>query len=883
MCVSQSALPLRADGADHQLLESVIEFYRRRFPDEPAPSQFLASRNLLHPELVATFELGYADRELGRRLPPRQNKVGRELRARLQRLGIYRGSGHGHFNGSLVVPLRSASGEVVNLYGHKTGHKLNGTWRHTWLADARGLFNPHAFTCIELILTDSVLNAMSFWCAELPNVTCTFGLQPPHEDLITALQASKLERVYLAQRNTAGGDHAAAQAAKVLATMDVELLRVNFPFDHDANDYLLATGPQVLKGSLNTAQPYQEKLTAVVKRQPAHESRPKPTGTPQNEQKKNSAKAPVQSKPRDTRQLSPPDGEPTMTDTDIRFTFDDRHYRVRGLDKNNSLQRLKVNLLVERRELLHVDSLDLYSAQARARFIKLASTEIYVEESTVKQDLAKILLQLETLQEEQLRAKLQVKKEQPKQLTDAERDEAEKLLRDPNLLKRILSDYDRCGLVGEETNKLVCYLGCVSRLLDRPLAIMIQSSSAAGKTTLMDAALAFVPPEHQIRYSAMTGQSLYYMGPHKNMKHKILAVSEEEGVAQASYALKLLQSDGKLRIAAAGKNGDTGRQQTEEYEVEGPVMMFLTTTSETPDAELQNRCITLRVNESATQTEAIHARQSARYTLAGQEQLVKRQAICQLHQNAQRLLQPKRVLIPWANQFTFRRDQTRMRRDYEKYLSLIATITLLHQYQRKHHEGHEEHEGYIVATLDDVALANRLAGEALGQSLDDLLPQTRQLLVLIDDHVTKRSHQEETSRQDLRFTQRELREAFGWSDFQIRKHLSRLVRLEYVLVFRTGHGNQRHYQLLYDGQGRDGGRFLLGLADPDQLKASYDKRTEHPNQRNEPLPSPIRAACEPVASTSQNTDNTKGQHHLRQTILEQRPNGQVLPAGLSAS
>ena len=61
-------------------------------------------------------------------------------------------------------------------------------------------------------------------------------------------------------------------------------------------------------------------------------------------------------------------------------------------------------------------------------------------------------------------------------------------------MDRILADFDRCGLVGEETNKLVCYLGCVSRLLDRPLAVMIQSSSAAGKTTLMDAALSFVPP-----------------------------------------------------------------------------------------------------------------------------------------------------------------------------------------------------------------------------------------------------------------------------------------------------------------------------------------------------------------------------------------------------
>ena len=855
MLATNPALPVRADGTDHELLESVLDFYHHRFGDESAGSQFLVSRGLCSSELVNEFQIGYADRELGRLLPSaNQSKAGRELRQRLKDLGIYRSSGHGHFNGSIVVPLRDIHGQVINIYGRKTTTNLKDvTHLHTWLGKPRGVFNGQALqTCSEIVLTDSILNAMSFWCAEVRNVTCTFGLRPMHDDLTATLQASKVRRVYLAQRNTAGGDNGAAKAANVLANMNVELLRVNFPFDQDANDYLLAESADRLKALVNAAQPYSISTTTVSvqlpEKSPSHSFR--------------EGEAPAEPKSgKNAKDDS--SSEPTITDTEIRFTFDDRHYRVRGLDKNNSLQRLRINLLVERKELLHVDSLDMYSAQARNRFIKLAATEIYVEETTIKQDLAKILLQLETLQEEQLRTKLQVQKEKPKQLTDAERHEAEQLLRDPKLLERILTDYDRSGLVGEETNKLVCYLGCVSRLLDRPLAIMIQSSSAAGKTTLMDAALAFVPPEHQIRYSAMTGQSLYYMGPHKNMKHKILAVSEEEGVAQASYALKLLQSDGRLKIAAAGKNGDTGRQQTEEYEVEGPVMMFLTTTSETPDAELQNRCITLRVNESATQTEAIHACQSARYTIEGQ-----------LHQNAQRLLQPKRVLIPWANQFTFRRDQTRMRRDYEKYLSLIATITLLHQYQRKHHEGHEEHEGYIVATLDDVTLANRLAGEALGQSLDDLLPQTRQLLVLIDDHITKRSREEQTSRQDLRFTQRELREAFGWSDFQIRKHLARLATLEYVLVFRTGHGNQRHYQLLYDGQGRDGSPFLLGLIDPKQLDASYTDGNEHPQDRNEPPPSSMRAASEPPPITGPTNGNNNDHMNLQQSPMKNVSNGQ---------
>ena len=82
--------------------------------------------------------------------------------------------------------------------------------------------------------------------------------------------------------------------------------------------------------------------------------------------------------------------------------------------------------------------------------------------------------------------------------------------------------------MGEETNKLVGYLASISRRLESPLAVVVQSSSAAGKSLLMDAILGFVPEEDKVQYSAMTGQSLFYMGE-TDLKHKVLAIVEEEG------------------------------------------------------------------------------------------------------------------------------------------------------------------------------------------------------------------------------------------------------------------------------------------------------------------------------------------------------------------
>ena len=127
-----SALPVRADSTDAELLESVITFYRHRITDDAVASQFLARRGLLHPGLLETFELGLADRELGRRLPPRSQKTGRQLRDRLTALGIYRPSGHGNFNGSLVVPLRNREGQLADLYGHRLHRKRKRRLASFW-------------------------------------------------------------------------------------------------------------------------------------------------------------------------------------------------------------------------------------------------------------------------------------------------------------------------------------------------------------------------------------------------------------------------------------------------------------------------------------------------------------------------------------------------------------------------------------------------------------------------------------------------------------------------------------------------------------------------------------------------------------------------------
>ncbi len=300
-----------------------------------------------------------------------------------------------------------------------------------------------------------------------------------------------------------------------------------------------------------------------------------------------------------------------------------------------------------------------------------------------------------------------------------------------------------------------------------------------------------------------------------NLKHRILAIAEEEGATSAGYALKLLQSEGEVTIASTGKDPTTGLLVTHEYRVEGPVMLFLTTTAIDIDDELLNRCLVLSVNESREQTRAIHALQRSRQTLAGLLAEEDRHAVLALHRNAQALLEGLHVVNPFADTLTFLDDKTRTRRDHMKYLTLIQAIALLHQHQRRIHTA--QHRGrpirYVEVDAGDIQLANRLAHEVLGRTLDELPPQTRRLLESLHVWAAKECDRLVVRRGDLRFTRRQVRALTGWADTQAKVHLARLAELEYLLIHRVKAGQGFEYELLYDGEGAGGERFLLGLSE----------------------------------------------------------------------
>jgi len=858
--------PVKPDADDQAALRQVLDYYHERLKENPAALAYLKRRGI-GAEAVEAFRIGFVDRTLGLRLPQANRKEGAAIRERLQRLGILRDTGHEHLRGRVVFPVIAENGEIGTVYGRAIddGGKHD---RHLFLpGPQRGLFNPASLRSAELILCEGIIDAVTFWGAGFRNVTTGYSAKALPEAMLAALVTAKVSRVLVAFDRDEAGEKGAAEVAAQLGQYGVECCRVLFPHGQDANSYALAVTPaekslgvllrsavplgEMGKGKVSShVAPAPSSLAAKAasvaapvaplpeeKRAPNDGARQRGDGhadgvAPERSAGVSSGGHPAGAAAHNAAREEKP-ASPTVPVVavnavevlkndaeEIELGVGDRVYRVRGLAKNSGFESLRVSLRVLCGERWHMDTLDLCSARQRDGFIAAAASETALRPELLKRDLGRVLMKLEELHEARLRAAVAPAKAAPT-ISESERAAALALLRDPRLLDRILADFAACGVVGEETNKLVGYLAAVSRKLDQPLAVIVQSTSAAGKTALMEAVLAFVPSEERVKYSALTGQALYYLGD-ADLKNKILAIVEEEGAEKASYALKLLQSEGELTIASTGKDPHTGRMETQEYRVEGPVMIFLTTTAVDIDEELLNRCLVLTVDEGREQTAAIHRLQRERETLAGLLRKEARSQVLATHRAAQRLLRPLAVVNPFAEQLTFLDDRTRTRRDHGKYLALIRCVALLHQHQREVRQ--VMHGGkridYIEATLDDIAAANRLAHHVLGRCLDEMPPQTRRLLELIERMVAARCAAAKMERSDVLFSRRQVREFTGWGDTQLKVHLGRLAELEYLCTHRSDHGQGFVYELVYDGAGKDGGRFLPGLLDVEKLRGA---------------------------------------------------------------
>jgi len=773
-----------------EVLARVFEHYHRSFCESKAAQGYLGqARGISDVDLWRTFKVGYADGSL-LALVPKQG----ELRDQLVSLGILTKDGREFFAGCLVFPIPCpTTGAWVTAYGRSLKTK-----RHLYLkGPLRGLPNYQAAKGgAEVVLTESVIDALSFHQAGISSAIPLFGASGFTSDHLDALLKGS-RRVVLCLDNDEAGRKASEALAEKLAGAGIAVRMASLPAGiKDPNQLLVSgngTGAALLEQVLSAAAPW-----ARVSEPGKGNETPVAITT--------DATSPATSAPSGAKDTGVR-GVPQRTEDGLIVRFARRVYQAKA-HKLDTFDRLRVVLRVETIPSPDVlgavprfcmDTVDLYAARSRKEYARRAEARLgFQGPDIIEEELLAVLAHLEALRED-----MQKEKQEDKVPVMSEADKAEALafLLAKDLLDQIKRDVDLLGFVGEQQNACLLYLVAISRKNTSPLSVVILSQSGAGKSGITEVIELLTAPEDVVLFTRLTPQSMYYMTS-ESLDQKLVIIEERYGSTEADYSIRILQSRGRLITAAPVKDPQTGNMRTRKFEVEARCAFIEATTASHMNHENATRCFELSMDESSEQTKRIHARQRLMKTEAGWKLRSEAEAVKRRHWNAQRLLERREVVIPYADQIEFLSTCTRARRDHARFLNLIEASAFLHQYQRQRTEA-----GQIVASIEDYAVACSLAGAVLADTLSDLKKPLRDayaricaLFVQGHDSVSRR----------------EIREALEVPDSTVRGWLSDLVDLEYLEQAGGAPGKAVRYRLTGRGPQEVTG---LGLLSPAALKA----------------------------------------------------------------
>lgn len=786
--------PLPLERAN-ELLERAVSFYEKTFSDSPKGKKYLESRGVTDMGLFGKHRIGLADGSLLKALPSSGN-----ILDELKNLGILLENESERFKNCVVFPMFDVEGRIVTLYGRSLSGK-----RHVFLPDRpTGLWNVGIVkTYPEVVLVEGALDGLSLESSGVPNVIAVQGTNGFSGGDIQVLKNEGATKITLLLDGDKAGQAASLKLAERLSS-SFSCTVLTLPDNHDPSSFFQEFGSEKLLSFISSAAGTAALSPAEASPPAGGTNSPLPAGTAEKTPSSSSSlRASVSSV------VNIPDG--------FSVQFDLRKYEILGLERKN--RSLKATVRASKAGKLHVDTIDFYSSRARRQLCQELTMAFDELPETIEGDVAKLLRICEQRSGDTTKKENDDLATNEKELSDSEKKAAESFGRSPDLVDNVLSDFARCGLVGEENNKLLCYLAMTSRKMIDPLCVLILSSSGAGKTALQDTALGFCPPEDLVKLTNLSGKALFYK-ERTSLKHKILAIEEGAGAEDASYAIRNLISSDGLTSEVAVRDPVTGKLTTMANTVEGPTAVFVTSTNPDVDPETRSRFLVTGIDESREQTRKILEFQRQKHSLSGLETDLETEKIKTLHRNFQRLLKPLRVVNPLVDKLFYGDDRLQARRAQPQYLNIVSAVAFLRQMSKKINRklsdgGFVE---YVEVDLEDVTIANKLAVEILGRSLDELSIPARNLLELIekmlDERLTQLAKSEPDNlkrRSDLTFTRRDVREFAGWSNYRTHTHLKELIDLEHVIIESGRSNSLQHYRLLYDGQGKDGHRFIPGV------------------------------------------------------------------------
>ncbi|MBS1556573.1 MAG: toprim domain-containing protein [Bacteroidetes bacterium] len=692
-------------------------------------------------------------------------------------VGLLRKTASGYtpkFKNCLIFPMKNSEGQVIDVYGRSTID--NGEQRHFYLPGRhQGLYPcyPKAETK-KLIVTESIIDAATLEQTEIRkeySVLASYGTNgftPEHEQAIKELKHLD-EIIIFFDGDEAGREGSKKLSQQLQALATCAITNVSCPEGEDVNSLAQSHEPEIFTHLLSTRKPFSfsiEKENTPVSKLNSH--------------------------------LHTENPELLFYQNGVLNITVLGGIRIAGMDRMRVTLKLESKTKENSLPLRH--NLDLYNKGQVDQLTNQAAEIFDVSTLEATHALAGLTTALEQYRQSKLES-LKPKKEERRQLSDQEKQQALKYLKASDLMKQTLQDIARTGIVGEKVNSMIAYLTYTSRKREKPLHLMCLGASGTGKTYLQERVSQLMPEEDKLEITTLSENAFYYFD-REELKHKLILIEDLDGAGDVLYPLRELQSKTSISKTVTLKD-NKGNLKTITLKVEGPVSVSSCTTREKIYEDNANRCILIYIDTTPEQDKRIMEYQQ-QYS-AGMVNQAAENETKELLKNVQRLLRPIKIRNPYAQQINLPESVFKPRRTMLLLLSFIETITFYHQYQREVKQDKESGEIYIESTAQDVEYAFKLMKEILFSKSDELTGACRKFFEQAKAWLKKENKQS--------FHAAEIRKMLRINPNNLKRYMIELSRYGFVKI--TGGSKYKGYEYQ-----------VIDPKEYEQLKGDIDKKLD---------------------------------------------------------
>jgi hypothetical protein len=354
-------------------------------------------------------------------------------------------------------------------------------------------------------------------------------------------------------------------------------------------------------------------------------------------------------------------------------------------------------------------------------------------------------------------------------------------LDNPHLLDRVDETLSQLGLAGDKKNSTLLFLALTSRLLDRPVNVVVDGPSAAGKSYLVSRVLSLFPSDAAYPLTAFSERFLAFA--EEDFRHRFVVIGEAAGLHRdgaGATILRTLAWDGRMVYQTVEKTEQGMRPR--RLEKQGPTG-FITTTTKPLELELATRVLTISVRDDPEQSRLVvleagkrAADGSAKIDVApfvAAQRWLAVAGVCQ-------------VVVPFGVKLAELVDarSVRVRRDFIQLVTLVQASALLLQRQRD-----RDTQGRVIATIEDYTIVHDLTGELFAATLTDGLTATQREAV--NAVVALSEGREEDSHRGVGL--REVAKRLGIDRSAASRRLARAAERGYIINLEDRKGRPARY------------------------------------------------------------------------------------------